>query len=100
MPIILNTIVVLEADPEPATLVNAVSMATEVKVLALTEAGIRATDGGAVTGTSADAVVIAATGHGPRACFGGPASELGWRVARAVRLALDEGIRQWQERNA
>ena len=37
-----------------------------------------------MTGTSTDAVVVAATGTGPRARFGGPASELGWVVARAA----------------
>jgi iron complex transport system ATP-binding protein len=56
-------------------------------------------DGLAASGTSTDAVVIAATGHGVPARYGGPASPLGWVVARAVRAALDAGIRDWQERN-
>ncbi|MGH7397408.1 MAG: adenosylcobinamide amidohydrolase [Candidatus Rokuibacteriota bacterium] len=95
----INTIVVVEADPGPAALVNAVITATEVKGLALREAGLLLADGMAASGTSTDAVVIAATGRGSRARFGGPASEMGWVVARAVRVALDQAIAQWQERH-
>jgi adenosylcobinamide amidohydrolase len=95
----INTVVVVDADPEPAALVNAVITATEVKGLALRSAGLVMPDGAAVSGTSTDAVVIAATGRGPAARFGGPASPLGWAVARAVRTALDSAIRDWQERN-
>jgi iron complex transport system ATP-binding protein len=99
-PSTINTVVVVDAHPEPAALVNAVITATEVKALALAEAGIRGPRGRPVSGTSTDAVVIAATGRGVRASFGGPASELGWLVARAVKQALAAGIRGWQERNA
>lgn len=95
----INTIVVVDADPEPAALVNAVMTVTEVKALLLQEAGVRDPAGGLCTGTSTDAVVIAATGRGARARFGGPASELGWSIAQAARRALELGIRGWQERN-
>jgi adenosylcobinamide amidohydrolase len=93
----INTIVVVGADPEPAALVNAVITATEVKGLALREAALQADAGRPASGTSTDAVVIAATGRGPAARFGGPASEMGWVVARAVRVALDRAIADWQE---
>ena len=99
VPATINTVVVVDADPEPAALVNAVMTTTEVKVLELIEAGIRRPDGGVVSGTSTDAVVIAATGRGPRARFGGPASELGWTIASAVRQALEKGIKDWKELN-
>jgi adenosylcobinamide amidohydrolase len=99
IPDTINTIVVVDADAEAAALVNAIITATEVKVLALAEAGIRDADGAAVSGTFTDAVVVAATGRGPLARFGGPASELGWTVAQAVREALTRGIREWKERN-
>lgn len=93
-PSTINTIVVVDAAPEPASMVNLVVTATEAKALALAEAGVRAGDGIA-TGTSTDAVVIAATGRG-RACrFGGPASELGALAARAVRSAMRAGVRRW-----
>lgn len=95
----INTIVVVDADPEPAALVNAVMTVTEVKGLLLNEAGVRDDAGGAVSGTSSDAIVIAATGRGPRVQFGGPVSEMGWSVARAAGAALDAGIRGWLERN-
>ena len=95
----INTIVVVDADPEPAALVNAVMTVTEVKALVLQEAGVRDEAGGLATGTSTDAVVIAATGRGARRQFGGPASELGWSVAQAAGKVLHEGIRAWQERN-
>ena len=98
-PSTINTIVLVEGDPEPAALVNLALTVTEVKVLALIEAGIMDADGMAVTGTSTDAVVVAATGRGPRARFGGPVSALGWTVARATRRALDDGLRGWRERN-
>lgn len=95
----INTIVVVDADPEPSALVNAVITVTEVKALLLQEAGVRDAAGGPVSGTSTDAVVIAATGRGARIRFGGPASELGWSIAQAARRALWSGIRGWQERN-
>ncbi len=95
----INTIVVVEAEPEPAALVNAVMTVTEVKALLLQETGLRDDAGGLVSGTSTDAVVIAATGRGARHSFGGPASPLGWSVARAAGKALQAGIRGWQERN-
>jgi adenosylcobinamide amidohydrolase len=95
----INTIVVVDADPEPPALVNAVITVTEVKALLLQAVGVRDAAGGPVSGTSTDAVVIAATGRGARARFGGPASELGWSIAQAARRALGAGIRGWQERN-
>lgn len=98
-PSTINTIVLIDGDPEPAALVNAVITATEAKVLALGEAGVRSPEGILASGTSTDAVVIAATGRGRSCRFGGPASELGWVVARAVRRATREGIRRWKVDN-
>lgn len=96
-PSTINTIVVIDAAPEPGALVNAVITVTEVKALVLAEAGIRGPEGSLASGTSTDAVVIAATGRGPRCRFGGPVSDLGWVLARAVRSGLDAGIRRWLE---
>lgn len=95
----INTIVVVDADPGSSAPVNAVITVTEVKALLLHEAGVRDVAGGPVSGTSTDAVVIAATGRGASARFGGPASELGWSIAQAARRALWAGIRSRQERN-
>ena len=96
-PSTINTIVVVDADAEPAALVNAVITVTEVKTARLAAAGVRCADGALATGTSTDAVVVAATGRGRRRRFGGPVSELGAVVARAAHAALDAGIRRWVE---
>jgi len=87
----------VDAVAEPAALVNAVITATEVKTLALTAAGVRCDDGRLASGTSTDAVVVAATGRGPRCRFGGPVSQLGAVVARAVREALGQAVDRWLE---
>ena len=93
----INTIVVVDAAVEPAALVNLALTVTEVKSLVLAAAGLRCADGAGASGTSTDAVVVAATGRGATARFGGPISEAGWVVARAARTALAEGVRRWQE---
>jgi iron complex transport system ATP-binding protein len=95
----INTIVVLDANPEPAALVNLALTVTETKSLILCEAGLRCGDGRSVSGTSTDAVVVAATGRGRPVRFGGPVSEAGWVVARAARSALGEGVRRWIEQH-
>ena len=92
----VNMIVVVEADPAPAALLNAMLAATEAKALALFEAGVVCRDGSPATGTSTDAVVIAATGRGIAHRFGGPATDLGWCVARATRDALVPAIARWK----
>lgn len=98
-PSTINTIVIVDARPEPAALVNAIVTITEVKAAVLAAAGVRCASGEVATGTSTDAVVVAATGRG-RACrFGGPLSDLGSLVARTARLALEAGVRGWLEAN-
>jgi len=93
----INTIVVVDANPEPAALVNLALTVTEVKTLVLGEAGLQCADGRPPSGTSTDAVVIAATGRGQAVRFGGPISEAGWLVARLARQAMGEGVRRWIE---
>ena len=94
-----NTVVVVDADPEPAAMVNLVITVTEVKTALLIEAGVKSPDGDIATGTSTDAVIVAATGRGACCRFGGPISDLGWVVARAAREALGAGVRRWLEDN-
>lgn len=93
----INAIVVVDAAPETAALVNALITVTEVKTMALVAAGVRCSDGTPASGTSTDAIVVAATGRGPACRFGGPVSDLGWVVARAARSALDAGVQRWVE---
>ena len=91
----INTVVVLDANPEPAALVNLALTVTEVKALVLAEAGLRCADGRPASGTSTDAVVVAATGRGRPVRFGGPISEAGWLVANVARRAIGDGVRGW-----
>ncbi len=95
----INTIVLLDADPEPAALVNLALTVTEVKTLVLNEAGLRCADGRPASGTSTDAVVVAATGRGRPVRFGGPISEAGWLVASVARRAIGDGVRSWIEQH-
>lgn len=92
----INTIAIVDAELEAPALVNLVITLTEVKALVLAEAGV-VCDGRAASGTSTDAVVVAATGRGRALRFGGPISDAGWVVAQAARTALAEGVRSWRE---
>jgi adenosylcobinamide amidohydrolase len=91
----INTIVVVDGNAEPAALVNALMTVTEVKTLALIEAGVKGAGGHHATGTSTDAVVVAVTGRGAPARFGGPISDFGWVVGQAANAALRRGIARW-----
>lgn len=91
----INTIVVVDAAPEPGAMVNMATSVTEVKALVLGAHGLRDHAGAPASGTSTDAVVIAATGRGASRPFGGPISDVGWVVARAARAALQAGVERW-----
>ena len=95
VPATINTIAVVDADPEPAALVNLVATLTEVKTDVLRAAGVRCADGRPATGTSSDAIVVAATGRGARCRYGGPLTDVGWAAASAVRQTLERGVRRW-----
>jgi iron complex transport system ATP-binding protein len=94
-PSTINAIVVVDGAPEAAALVNAVMTVTEVKTALLASVDLRCDDGRVASGTSTDAVVVAATGRGPQCRFGGPISDFGWAVARVAHEALGAGIRRW-----
>ena len=81
-------------------LVNAVIIVTQVKAEAPDEAGIRCPEGAFPSGTSTDAVVIAATGRGPRCRFGGPAGDPDWVGGQPVTSALEAGIHRWIEEHS
>ncbi len=90
----INVLVVVPAPLSDAALVNAVATATEAKVQALVEAGLRA------TGTSSDAVCVACPEPGGVVLepYGGPRSLWGARIARAVHAAVAEGTADWLAR--
>ena len=100
LPATINTIAVVDADPEPSALVNLVATLTEVKTDVLRAAGVRCDDGRPATGTSSDAIVVAATGRGARCRYGGPVTDVGWAAASAARAALEAAVRRWLAEHA
>lgn len=83
----INLVVFVPECLSEAALVNAVGTATEAKAQALWELGIPA------TGTASDAACIACPDTGRPALFGGPRSQWGSRLARAVHATVLEGAR-------
>ncbi|OBK17223.1 adenosylcobinamide amidohydrolase [Mycobacterium asiaticum] len=85
----INVVVAVPVRLSQAALVNAVATATEAKVQALHEIGVRA------TGTASDAIVVHCPTDGPAEAFAGPRSVFGARIARAVHAAVLGGARSW-----
>jgi adenosylcobinamide amidohydrolase len=88
----INLLVVVPVALADPALVNAVVTATEAKTQALAEAGVPG------TGTSSDAVCIACPEPGEGEDgepYGGPRSEWGARIARAVHTAVAAGTAEW-----
>jgi adenosylcobinamide hydrolase len=83
----INIVAIVPERLSRAALVNAVVTATEAKAQALWDAGI------AATGTASDAVCIACPDEGLAQPFGGPRSQWGARLARAVYRAVAAGCR-------
>lgn len=81
----VNVVVCAPVRLSPAALVNAVATATEAKAQALWELGVPA------TGTATDAICVLCPPDGPAAAYGGPRSEWGARIARAVHAAVRAG---------
>lgn len=81
----INIVAFVPARLSEAALVNAVATVTEAKVQALLEARI------AGTGTPTDAVCVLAPTHGPEEPYGGPRSQVGSALARAVHAAVLAG---------
>lgn len=82
----VNLVVQVPVRLVDAAFVNAVITATEAKAQAFREAGIPG------TGTASDAIVVVGADRGPTESFGGPRSQWGARIARAVRDAVALGI--------
>jgi adenosylcobinamide hydrolase len=85
----INIVVAVPVRLSEAALVNAVATATEAKVQALYETGVRA------TGTASDAIVLHCPTDGAAEAYGGPRSAFGARIARAVHAAVLTGARFW-----
>lgn len=99
----INTIVIVEAAMTDSAMVNAVITATEAKTAALQDLRVQAGDGeGTATGTTTDAIIIAATQTG-RACqYAGTATLLGHMIGRTVYEAAyssaQRNLNYWRER--
>jgi adenosylcobinamide hydrolase len=83
----INTIVVIEGHLTDAAMVNAVITATEAKAAAL-QALNTTINGQIATGTTTDAVLIAATGRGTTYRYAGTATTLGYLIGRTVYEAI------------
>jgi adenosylcobinamide hydrolase len=84
----INIVGVIPERLSRAAMINAVMTVTEAKAQALWDAGIPA------TGTASDAVCIICPDEGIAHPFGGPRSEWGARLARAVYRAVAAGCRE------
>ncbi|PZG11156.1 adenosylcobinamide amidohydrolase [Nonomuraea aridisoli] len=90
----INILVVAPVAMTDAALVNTVMTVTEAKTQALVETGYPG------TGTASDAVCVAVPAEGPQEVFGGPRSEWGARIARAVHAAVRQGAESWRPRDS
>ena len=98
-PATINIVILVDATLVPAAMVNAVITATEAKTMVLREWDVRTADGRPASGTSTDAVVVAATGRGEPLAYAGPATVPGWLVGRSVRLAMTDALAGKVERD-
>jgi len=88
----INIVVLLDAKLTRPAMLNAIITVTEAKCAVLHEMDIRTPDGGLATGTSTDTVSVAMTGLGPAQPYAGPATVLGWLIAKTVRQAVRESL--------
>jgi iron complex transport system ATP-binding protein len=88
----INIILLLNSRLTRAAMLNAVITATEVKTAVLMEKDILTPDGDPATGTSTDTVTVATTNHGTLQRYTGPATTIGWLIARVVRGALEQSL--------
>jgi len=84
----INVILLVDGALTPAAMVNAVITATEAKTMTLAAWDVKTPEGDEASGTSTDTVVVACTGRGEALSYAGPATQVGWIAARAVRAAM------------
>ncbi|GLI07919.1 hypothetical protein YDYSG_39490 [Paenibacillus tyrfis] len=95
----INTVVVIEGRLTDAAFVNAVITATEAKTAALQDLNIVLEEGGqTATGTTTDAILIAATQQGEAYRYAGTATRLGYAVGRTVYEATKRSAAQCLKR--
>lgn len=92
----INTILLVDGALSLAAMANAIITATEAKTMTLFEHDVRAPDGRPASGTSTDSIAVAHTRRGAVMQYAGPATLVGWLIARAVRQALSESLKKRQ----
>jgi adenosylcobinamide amidohydrolase len=85
----INVVAFVPVRHSDAALANLLCTVTEAKVQALNDAAVPG------TGTASDAVTVLCPAEGPAEPFGGPRSNYGAPLARAVYAALRSGIGSW-----
>ncbi|WP_442601334.1 adenosylcobinamide amidohydrolase [Paenibacillus sp. KN14-4R] len=91
----INIIVLIDGEVTDAAMASSIITATEAKTAALQDLGTQIRGGGHVaTGTSTDAIVIAATGRGRSHRYAGTATWLGHLIGRTVyEAAMESGLK-------
>ncbi len=95
----INAILLVDAELSPSAMVNAVITATEAKTMVLAEWDVRTPDGDPASGTSTDSVVVACAQGETGLSYAGPATTVGWLIARTVRAAITRLCREKVERD-
>ncbi|WP_282936665.1 adenosylcobinamide amidohydrolase [Paenibacillus sp. RC67] len=92
----INIITVVDGMLTDAAMINGVITATEAKTAALQDADIRVNDSQEIaTGTTTDAIIIAATQKGPSFRYAGTATQLGYCIGRTVYEAVKYSIQRY-----
>ncbi|WP_158606559.1 adenosylcobinamide amidohydrolase [Paenibacillus ginsengarvi] len=85
----INAIVVVDGKLTEAAMANAIITVTEAKAAALQDLGILARNSEqTATGTSTDAVLVAATGRGEPIRYAGTATTVGYMIGKTVYEAM------------
>lgn len=92
----INMIILIDANLSDNAMANCIITATEAKAAALQDLGVRVKDMNQVeriaTGTTTDAIVVAATGRGRLREYAGTATWIGHLIARTVyEAAIESG---------
>ncbi|MFC4354093.1 adenosylcobinamide amidohydrolase [Chryseomicrobium palamuruense] len=94
----INTWILINGHVSDEAFIEAMMTATEAKTKALAEEHVLDNRTGTLaTGTPTDSLVIAATQRGPFSPYGGPVTELGKAIGRAVVSCTRQAIRQYQQ---
>lgn len=94
----INIILIVDAKMGDAALAGAFITATEAKTAALQDLGITVDGGLLATGTTTDAVFVAATGRGRQCTYTGTATQLGHLIGRAVYEAVWQSGQKYLKR--